>query len=400
MKKIIISAFLLSALFSSCSSDDDSSDAVNQVEAPLTYEFSRNGSSTVNFEGQTIRIQMAEEFNTALRDNTKSTAELKGMFAHIQNENDFSDFSLNSSDKNIRSKVAASKDYFSANTTTSNTIKGMMDTWIVDQANLVFANWEVTATAGSAGQLQQAGGGSVRYVNAKGLELNQAIAKTLIGGLMADQMLNNYLSTSILDEGSNIENNDNSVVEQGNTYTTMEHKWDEAYGYLYGNEDNPAVPVLGADSFLNTYLNQVDEDEDFAGTASAVYNALKLGRAAIVAKNYVVRDVQVQIVRENISKVIAVRAVHYLQGGKEKLAAGDPASAFHALSEGFGFINSLQFTRKPNTDVPYFTHEEVNSFLAELMQGNGFWDVTPETLDNMSATIAARFGFTVEAASN
>lgn len=400
MKKIFLSTILVSALFTSCSSDDDNNNPINQVEAPITYEFNRNGSSTVNFEGQTTRIQMAMELNSALRDNTKSAAELQGMFAHIQNENDFSDISLNASDKNVRSKVAASKDYFSSNTTVSNTIKSMMDSWITDQANTVFANWEVAATAGSAGQLQQAGGGSFRYVNAKGLELNQAIAKTLIGGLMADQMLNNYLSTSILDEGLNVENNNSVVLEDGTSFTTMEHKWDEAYGYLYGNEVNPAVPVLGADSFLNTYLNQVDADEDFAGTASAVYNALKLGRAAIVAKNYEVRDAQVQIVRENISKVIAVRAVHYLQGGKEKLATGDLASAFHELSEGFGFINSLQFTRKPNTNVPYFTHEEVSAFLTELMTGNGFWDVTPETLDAMSAEIAARFDFTVEAAAN
>ncbi|SDB45072.1 protein of unknown function [Flavobacteriaceae bacterium MAR_2010_188] len=400
MKNVLISSCLILAILTSCSNDDDSINLVDQVEAPITYQFTRNGSSTVNFEGQTTRIQMAQELNVALMDNSKSATELQNMFAHVQNENDFSELNLNSSDKSIRSKVAASKDYFSANTTVSNSIKSTMDGWITYQANLVFVNWEITAIPGSAGQLQQSGGGSIRYVNAKGLELNQAFAKTLIGGLMADQMLNNYLSTSILDEGSNIENNNNNVVEEGMPYTTMEHKWDEAYGYLYGNEDNPDVPVLGADSFLNTYLNQVDEDEDFTGTASAVYDAFKLGRAAIVAKNYEVRDAQVQIIRENISKVIAVRAVHYLQAGKSRLAENDMASAFHQLSEGFGFINSLQFTRKPNTDVPYFSHEEVNSFLTELMEDNGFWDVSVETLDIISEEIAARFGFTVEAAAD
>lgn len=400
MKKIFLQIAFVSALVLSCSNDDDSNIPVNQVETPVTYEFSRNGNSTVNFEGQTTRIQMAQEFNVALRTNTYSAAQLQGMFAHVQNANDFSDADLNASDKSIRSKVAASKDYFSANTTQSNIIKSTLDSWIANQANEVFLNWNANATAGSAGQLQQSGGGSFRYVDAKGLELNQAIAKTLIGGLMADQMLNNYLSPSVLDEGSNIENNDNDILEVGTNYTTMEHKWDEAYGYLYGNEENPAVPVLGADSFLNTYLNQVDTDPDFAGTALAVYNAFKMGRAAIVAKDYTVRDEQAQIIRENISKVIGVRAVHYLQAGKTKLAENDMAAAFHQLSEGYGFINSLQFTRKPNTNVPYFTHEEVNGFLATLMAGNGFWDVTPATLDTMSSEIASRFGFTVEAAAN
>jgi hypothetical protein len=400
MKKIILGIAMTTALFTSCSNDDDSNNQSTQVEAPLTYEFARQGNSTVNFEGQTTRIQMAMEFNTALKNNTKTAEDLLGMFAHVEGVNNFSNASLNASNKNIRSKVAASNDYFSANTTVSNSIKNVMDSWIEQQATTVFVNWNTTASAGTAGKLQEAGGGSFRYVNAKGLELNQAVTKTLIGGLMADQMLNNYLSTSVLDEGSNMDNNNKDIVENGKPYTTMEHKWDEAYGYLYGNEDNPAVPVLDADSFLNTYLNQVDADSDFSGTASAVYDALKLGRAAIVAKNYDVRDAQVAIIRENISKVIAVRAVNYLQGGKEKIAAENIARAYHELSEGFGFINSLQFTRQPNTNAPYFTHEEVTAFMDELMEGNGFWDVTPATLDAMSETIASKFGFTVEAAAN
>ncbi|WP_027124688.1 DUF4856 domain-containing protein [Gelidibacter mesophilus] len=400
MRKILLGIAITSALFTSCSSDDDVNNPINEVEAPLTYKFTRDGNSTVDFNGQTTRIQMAMELRSALKDNTKSAAELQAMFAHLEGESDFSDTNLNASGKNVRSKVAASKDYFAANTTVSNEIKGLMDSWIEQQATTVFANWDVTATAGTAGQLQQAGGGTMRYVDAKGLELDQAVAKTLIGGLMIDQMLNHYLSTSVLDEASNIENNNNGVVDQGKFYTTMEHKWDEGYGYLYGNEVDPSVPVLGADSFLNTYLKQVDSDPDFAGTAAEVYDALKLGRAAIVAKNYEVRDAQVAIIRENISIVPAVRAVHYLQGGKIGMAAEDHAKAFHALSEALGFINSLQFTRQPNTDTPYFTHAEVTAFMDALMDGNGFWDVAPEVLDSMSEAIASKFGFTVEEAAN
>ncbi|RXJ45805.1 DUF4856 domain-containing protein [Gelidibacter gilvus] len=399
MRKIILGIAITSVLFTSCSNDDDIN-SNPQVEAPLTYKFMRDGKSTVDFNGQTTRIKMAQEFLSALKDNTKSAADLQAMFAHVEGGNDFSVADFNASGKNIRSKVAASKDYFSANTTVSNQIKSVMDSWIEQQATTVFTNWETIATSGTAGQLQQAGGGTVRYVDGKGLELDQAIAKSLIGGLMTDQMLNHYLSTSVLDEASNIQNNNNGIVDEGKSYTTMEHKWDEAYGYLYGNEVNPSVPVLGADSFLNTYLKQVDSDPDFAGTALAVYDALKSGRAAIVATNYEVRDAQVEIIRENISKVPAVRAVHYLQSGKEKMAAGDMASAFHALSEAYGFINSLQFTRQPSTSSPYFTHEDVMSFMDTLMEGNGFWDVSPETLDSMAETIATKFGFTVAQAAN
>ena len=220
---------------------------------------------------------------------------------------------------------------------------------------------------------------------------------------MVDQILNNYVSTSVLDEGTNIENNDNGVVEDGKNYTRMEHKWDEAYGYLYGTAANPADPTstIGADDgFLNKYVGRVEDDADFSGIAQEIFDAFALGRAAIVAKDYTVRDEQAEILREKISMIIAIRAVYYLQQGKLKMNENNMGSAFHQLSEGFGFIYSLQFTRQPNSSSPYFTNQEVNGFLDQLTVGNGFWGVTTATLDQISETIANKFGFTVEAAAN
>ena len=252
MKRLVLQISIIAAVFTSCSNDDDVLNPISEVKAPLTYAFEREGESTVNFEGQTTRIEMASEYVSALLSENRTEAELDAMFAHVEGEADFSDASLNASDKNLRSKVAASADFFSVNTTLSNEIKSDFDTWIADQANDVFVNWNLTAQVGQSGQLQQAGGGAVRYINGKGFELNQIIAKSLIGALMTDQMLNNYLSPAVLDAGSNIADNDAGMVEEGKTYTTMEHKWDEAFGYLYGAEANPSSPVIGADSFLNT----------------------------------------------------------------------------------------------------------------------------------------------------
>ncbi|WP_417800165.1 DUF4856 domain-containing protein [Tenacibaculum sp.] len=394
MKRGILSMIAVSALvFTSCSSDDE---PVNSVKAPATYKFERNNESTVSFSGQTTRIKMATELITELKNPVKTEADLDNMFAHAEGAADFADATLNASNKNVRSKTAASTDFFSANTTEANAIKAQFDTWIKEQVDGVFPNWDVDAVAGTAGKLQQNGGGSTRYINGKGVELNQIFAKSLIGGLMVDQMLNNYLGTAVLDAGSNVTNNDNDVVEEGKSYTTMEHKWDEAYGYLYGNEANPAEPVLEADKFLNEYLAKVNGDADFAGIADDIYNAFKLGRAAIVAKNYEVRNEQAAIIREKISNVIAIRGVYYLQQGKN-LWATDKAAAFHAISEGLGFIYSLQFTRKNNAKEAYFTKAEVEGLLEDLLgTGNGLWeDTTPATLDTVSETIAAKFSFTV-----
>ena len=404
MKKII--TLLVSVALLSCSSDDDNNgnnnNNIQNVDAPATYQFSRNGETTVSYSGQTQRIAMAEELISALKDETRDEASLDAMFAHAEGDPDFSDpdmLDLNASSKNVRSKTAASADYFSSNSTDANAIKSDFDSWISLQVSDVYPNWGNTAEPGIAGGLQELGGGSIRYVNEKGLEYNQAFAKSLTGALMTDQILNNYLSPAVLDAGDNVTKNDNDILADGKDYTTMEHKWDEAFGYLYGLEEDETAPELGVDSFLNKYLDKVEGDSDFAGIANDVYDAFKLGRAAIVAKNYTVRDEQVEILREKISMIIGIRAVYYLQVGKTNLGV-DNASAFHDLSEGFGFVYGLQFTRNSMTDAPYVSKSMVDGYIDTLMTGNGFWDVTAETLDQMSEDIAAEFGFTVDQAAN
>ena len=393
MKKLSLILTITSLFFMSCDSDKDPIVDPEPTEAPADYSFLRNGATTVFYSGQSTRIAMGQEFVSALKDETKTELQLDAMFNHQAGGTDFSDASLNASSKNIRSKTAASTDLFSANTTDATAIKNQFDAWIAEQVSDVFPNWSADASAGSAGKIQEAGGGSTRYVNGKGIEINQAINKGLIGGLMADQMLNNYLGSAVLDAGTNTADNDAGILADGKNYTTMEHKWDEGFGYLYGADDQED-PTLGADSFLNKYLARVEGDTDFQGIAATIYDAFKLGRAAIVNKDYLTRDAQVDIIRENVSKIIAIRAVYYLQQGKANLGT-DWGSAFHDLSEGFGFVYSLQFTRKPGTPSAYFSTSEVNGFISTLTSGNGLWDITADQLDTMSDTIAARFGISV-----
>lgn len=398
--KVSVALPILIAL-SSCGEDDGGTISINE---PETYVFERDGSSTVSFSGQTDRIAMAEEIISALKDATLE-AQIDAMFDHQEGNEDFPDSDLNASTKSVRSKTAASTDFFSTNVTTATAIKAEFDGWIAEQVSEVFPKWTSDAVAGTPGGIQEAGGGSTRYVNANGLELNQAFAKSLIGALMTDQLLNNYLGTAVLDAGDNVANNDVGTVDDGKSYTSMEHKWDEAYGYAYGasvNEANPNATIGADDSFLNKYIGRVEGDDDFSGIADDIFNAFKLGRAAIVAGDYTVRDAQATILREKISTVIGVRAVYYLQQGKAGLDATSPdmAAVFHDLSEGYGFIYSLQFTRNPATDESYFSRTEVQGFISDLMGdgANGLWNVTTTTLDDISESIAAKFDFTVDQA--
>ena len=81
MKKIF--TILISALvLISCSSDDDNNGNNNNqnVDAPATYQFTRNGENTVSYSGQTQRIAMAEELISALKDPTRDQESLNAMF--------------------------------------------------------------------------------------------------------------------------------------------------------------------------------------------------------------------------------------------------------------------------------------------------------------------------------
>ncbi len=400
MKKLLFSAMIGGLSLVSCTSDDTPTPGGNQIEVPANYTFERESNSTVSYDGQTTRLQMSSELLSNFTDFDNASEEL--LLNMFTNENaPFENASLNESSKSVKSKVAASNLYFSANTVEGTEIRNDFDTYISGQFTTVKNNKEVLADAGVAGQI--ADGSRIRYVNEKGLEYNQAFAKGLIGALLLDQIANNYLSAAVLDAADNRANNDAGITEEDKPFTTMEHMWDEAYGYLYGD---PSIPANDPNSVLNesedhllfSYLGQVDEDEDFAGLAESTFEAFKTGRAAIVAGDYQTRDEQVAIIRENLSKVIAVRAVHYLQGGKSNLADNNNGHAFHELSEGFGFIYSLRFTNNPSTNMPYLSKEKIDMFKEQLLAGNGFWDVTPETLDSISEEIASAFGFSVAAA--
>lgn len=397
----ILVALAVVALFFGCGDDDLPNSG---IDTPLIYDFTRNGQTTVSFSGQTQRIQMATELINAMVDFDNATA--VSLLEMYRNEtaaggdaDPFALADLNASTKSIKSKVAASRDYFATNTAEASTIKADFENWINEQVNEVFPNENVLASAGIAGQI--ADGSSVRYINAKGLELNQAVNKGLIGALILDQIANNYLSTAVLDEGGNLDDNDNGVLADGENYTTMEHKWDEAYGYLFAaasNTANPIASLANNDSFLGKYIMRVEGDLDFTGVAGEIFSAIKLGRAAIVARNYAVRDLQADLIKTRLSEIVAIRAVYYMQQGKNSLELPTPdyGAAFHDLSEGFGFIYSLRFTRDFETNQPYFTESEVAGFINDLMGGtNGLWDVTPATLDAISDAIAARFNFTV-----
>lgn len=388
-----ITLALLPALFvavTSCSDNDDNSQ--DSVTVPSSYTFDRNGSTTVDYSGQSSRLLMLEEMgnyikNQGTANSVVDVTTLTNMYANTNNP--FSTTELNSSGKQLRDKTAASKDYFvnlggGGSTLEQTTVRSFFTAQFDDANDASQGN---NASENVAGKYID--GTSTRLFAANGLEPQQVLLKGMMGACFMDQIVNNYLSLAVLDEGTNREDNTNKVLVSGKNYTNMEHKWDEAYGYVYG---------AGGGKYWDSYINQVDADSDFGTVKEDIELAFRKGRAAIVANNYSVRDQQIAIIKNKLALIPAVRAVYYLKEGKGKLVTDNGAKAFHALSEAYGFIMAIRYTQNPSTEAPYMSKAEVDALLAELTNGtNGLWDIDYLNihLDDIASDIATRFGFTV-----
>ena len=359
--------------FSACDTDDDVVPACT-VTAPADYTFEVDGSSTVAFGGQTARLSMAEEILTILNGGTADLATLNEMYA---DGTGFAGAGLDASNKQLRSKTAG---YQTA--TVKAYVQAQFDDMLADYVNNVVPNLGQSAAAGTPGMIDN------RELNAKGMEIDQLFAKGLIGALTLDQVVNGYLSDAKLGTADNVARDVNVDANS----TTMEHYWDEGFGYVYGLEPdvlNPNYDELAGDgsssagSLINKYIGKVGDYR------TDVYSSFVEGRQGIVEGCDAVRDAEAADIKVALSAVVMTKAESYLRSAAD--AIDESAAYFHALSEGYGFILSLQFTADANGN-PYFTHSEVNEMLEALEAGNGFWDRTDAELIQMADDIKAVSG--------
>ena len=379
MKNLILKSMLISlAIFAfSCDSDNDEGSSTPTIVAPDSYEFTRDGVSSVSFSGQTTRLNQAEELYSGLNSSSATESGLDLMFNGDGNGSaGFADESLNGTSKIIGSKTSSSTLAGSAAT------KARFDAMITDFATNVVPNWNTDASAGTAGAISTPDGASTYHLNAMGQEIDQLFFKGLIGAFTLDQIVNNYIHPNQLDSGSRIDDNDNDVLSGDNNYTDMEHKWDEGFGYLYGLEgDNLSAAgssPSGNGSLLMKYFKKVNDEGGYEpGIGQVVYDAFIMGRTAIVNKNYELRDQQAAIIKVELSKVIGYYAIHYMNDYVAKLEAGNVAKAHHSLSEAWGFLLSLQFTNNGN-DEPFMDRSTVEYFLDNYM--GDFHSVNPGVL--------------------
>ncbi|WP_370398449.1 DUF4856 domain-containing protein [Tenacibaculum dicentrarchi] len=401
MKKVILSIFAVSALLmTSCS---DEKDPIKEVKAPSTYTFSRDAKSTVSYSGQQTRLDMHTQLKSALGKASTEVVDadkLNAMFNHKEKATDFADglvfkaSDLNASSKNISGATAYSKTY-------KEDVKVFLNSIFTETAKNS-GKKEVLASKGVAGIMNRKADGSKKIlVDANGFEYVQVFSKSLMGAMELDQIVNKYLSSDKL----NVENEKN---KEGKNYTEMEHHWDEAFGYSALSNNALAIKDKAALKagdyaanyrFWGGYIYSADASDAGKGVKDRLMNAFLKGRQAIVDKNYPARDEQATIIKKELSLVCAIRAAHYLDAGIANVnSTDDPqaqAGAFHELSEGLGFVYSLQFTNN-GSDKPYFSKTEVDEMITKLKAKGGLYqDNIGAVLKELSEKVAKRFGFTI-----
>ena len=355
-----------SFILTSCSNDSDPIDDVTcSVNAPSTYSFEYEGSSTVSYSGQSARLATAKSLYDAMNaDVTVTRADLDALV-----DNDNSKLYTKTAENDINRDV------------------------IIGHLNAIldgYAENSAAFEAGTAASIGVAGINTSGYeLDANGWEADQLYAKMLIGALCLEQVNYDYLTKMDVD-------NDDRNYSEGNVYTKREHYFDEAYGYVYGLDDDDATADINNGLLLGKYLNKhtgpgEGSGNDWRGDA---YNAFKAGRQAVVDNCEDELNNQIAIINTTLSNVVAWHAEDYLRDAADYLTS-NPAKYFHAVSEAWGFIYSLQFTKMANGQ-PLFTHSEVMGMITTLENGdgsgNGAYGLDATTLTTMADQISTAMG--------
>ena len=213
-------------------------------------------------------------------------------------------------------------------------------------------------------------------MSGNGVEYGQLIEKGLMCAVFMNQMTVNYLGT--LNDDDNTTAVDTAA---GKYYTEMEHHWDEAYGYFTSEVD---YPTNGTDRFWGKYAFK---REGVLGSATKLAEAFRTGRAAISNNDYVTRNAQIDIIRDEMEKVSAGTAIHYLNEAKANIANNTTRN--HVISEAVAFLNGLKYGYNCISGDG-MTSVEVDSALAII--GNDYNNVTLLDLQNAIDLIASKTG--------
>lgn len=371
LQKMAAYSLALSMTLVACSKDDDDDDMpkVNQVndskvETPATYEFQRNGSSSVSYSGQTDRLNQVAEMKAFIQDATDnetsiSEQDLIDMFRNTGG-NGNGNFSFSSTKQLENKTFQADQQYF-------------LD--LFQAAALASDSITVTAADGKAGILVRSNGNKF-LVDTNGHEFTQAIEKGLMGATFFYQIASVYLSDDKIGDAVN-----NTDLESGKNYTAMEHHMDEAFGYVGAPVDFESnYSGNGTVRYWGKYSNSHD---GLIGCNDNLIDAFKTARAAITAKEMDVKEEQIALINAEMEKIIAASAIHYIN---DAIGQSNDGDRLHVLSEAYYFLKALKYAS--------FEHRKISATQVQSLLdtfGINMWQVSTTDLNQIKTTLSSTY---------
>ncbi|MDK1289310.1 DUF4856 domain-containing protein [Pseudoalteromonas umbrosa] len=244
------------------------------------------------------------------------------------------------------------------------------------------------------------------YITPEGLDLVQLVQKHLNGAVALSQGADDYLDELLIGEKSA----DNTKLADGKSYTELEHKFDEGYGYFgaathyleYSDEqissaafhdtnENGTIDLLTEYNFGNS-TNASKRDKGTAGNANptdfsgAAQLAFIQGRKLItdnfeknVADWSPEDQEKIEMYRDqallNWEKSIAATVIHYINytiakedGNLTQIASGDfDAGNFEKLAKYWGEMKgfALNFQFNPHSPVTPAQFAEIHTLMGD-----------------------------------
>lgn len=355
--------------------DTNSQEGNNTYSVPTSYVFEdANGNNTVSYSGQTDRLNQLSEMVTLINSGLTSEVsaqDLKDMYANEGGDGN-GNFSFTST-KQLKNKTFG--DGIDAST------QEMFESFMDDLA-MASQNNTMTASQGQAGTLSS--GTSTYLFDANGREPKQLIEKGLMGAVFYYQANSYYLSEDQI--GDAVNNTDAVDPANGKYYTTMEHHWDEAFGYF---GVSTTFPIDVPEEFWGKYCDKQDEAgrvSNGKSLNSAIMDAFLGGRAAISNGDRAGKESNKQKVREAWELVTAGQAHTYLTDAQGYFGS-DNAKFLHVISEAWAFIHSIKYSP---SETRRMTPSEVDQILNDFL-GDDFWEITAQDLNSAINLLEAKY---------
>ena len=336
-KTIGLGSILAAALAcGSSSSISTPATSTSNIEVPVTYNFERNGATSVSYTGQIARhelISKLKSYTSSLTGAETSDAVLTRL-TKLYSGTTHSDESISSTSYTMLQSnidaISSSKDLqgkTAGNDTVTdikvwgngNTFKGWSDTSIQVVGASVSGNgsanistpeglvWaffhKLAEQSGNTSRVDAQGRAITKaYVTEKRQDLNQLIQKFLWGAVTYAQAVDDYLDSDVSGKGLLA----TQAIGTGKNYTNLEHAWDEAFGYFgaardlasYTDKEIAGASVSTDNAYRSAFANQVfDTNQD--GSIDAASEKL-YGHVTYAAK----RDLENTSASLNLTKDI------------------------------------------------------------------------------------------------